>query len=188
MGHAFTVEESLRDHVIGQLSCYNDPSQYQDMLILKTANSQLKYGFSKLRYEMHLTLLNRLQTIMRNAKYKEWWLSAFVIMLGLAVTLEEYQNLLYIQADSRRVRGGDEATIRQQAQKSCDAIDDGYEFLMKLYHYKYSARNEDKAAFPWTTRFTHQAEGGFVHTLEYLSRLNCKSNLPIEFLAFADAV
>lgn len=166
MNHAFTVEHELRAEVIRRLSCYNNPKLYAEMLILKTANSQLKFGFSKLRFDMHLTLLNRLQTIMKHARYKEWWLSAFVIMLGLAITLEEYQHLLYVQADSRAAKGEDYCTSTNKARSHCTDIDDGYEFLQKLYHYKYSARNSDRASFDaWTNKTSHPAEARFVRDM-----------------------
>ncbi|KAL1304757.1 hypothetical protein AAFC00_003694 [Neodothiora populina] len=169
MNHAFTVEEELRDSVIRQLSRYNDPSLYAEMVILKTANSQLKYGFSKLRLTMHRALLARLQTIMRNAKYKDWWLSGFVVMLGLALTLEEYQHLLHVQADSRIAEGKDPARSMQRARDHCTEIDEGFEFLLKLYHFRYSARGQDKASFAqWTEHTSNPAEAHFVAQLPEL--------------------
>lgn len=175
MNHAFTVEESKQSAVIRQMTRFNNPDLYEDMLILRTANSQLKLVFSRYRYKWHLELLNRLQTIMRNAKYKDWWLSAFIIMLGLALTLEEYQHLLHVQADSRQQqRGTDKFVALSEAQTNCAAIDDGYDFLMKLYHYKYSARNEQKAAFPYKNEVPQPAEREFVDRLNGLLRVNCE--------------
>lgn len=170
MNHSFTVEEELRDTVIYQLSEHNNPRFYAELLILKTANAQLHYGFSKIRYSMHLDLLNRLQQILKHARYKEWWLSAYVIMLGLALTLEEYQHLLHVQADSRIAQGdttnfAEEAAIRQ-ATDHCNDIDDGFEFLFRLYHYKYSARQQTRASFAlWKDRTQHPAEERFVQSM-----------------------
>jgi len=179
MNHAFTVQEDLRATVIQQLSCYNDPSLYTDMLILKIANSQLKYGFSKIRSDMHLMLLNRLQTILKHAKHKDWWLSAFVIMLGLALTLEEYEHLLHIQADSRSARAadGNAAHFRREAHLHCEDIDEGFEFVTKLFHLRYSTRTQSTAVFPLEKGTAHPAETEFVHEMGHLYAQNRKTRL-----------
>jgi len=181
MNHAFTVQEDLRATVIQQLSCYNDPSLYTDMLILKIANSQLKYGFSKIRSDMHLMLLNRLQAILKHAKHKDWWLSAFVIMLGLALTLEEYEHLLHIQADLRSARAmdGNTAHFRREAQMHCADIDEGFEFLTKLFHLRYSTRTQNTAVFPLEKGTAHRAETEFVNKLGYLFAQNRKTGLTL---------
>lgn len=163
MNHAFTLPDESRDTVIRQLSRNNDPGLYPEMLVLQTADSQLKCGFSKLRYKMHMGLLDRLQQILKHARYKEWWLSAFVIMLGLALTLEEYQHLLHVRAD-----GEPEGAVRE-AQDNCADMDDGFEFLMRLYHYKYSIRSQTRAEFAlWKNRTTHDAEVEFVESISLL--------------------
>lgn len=169
MNHAFTVEKGPRDAVIRQLSQDNDPGLYPEMLILKTANSQLKFGFSKMRFQMHLELLVRLQQILKHARYKEWWLSAFVIMLGLALCLEEYQHRLHVQADGNIARGEEREQAVRDAQNSCSNIDDAFEFMLRLYHYKYSVRSQHQASFAlWKDRTTHYAEAEFVESISLM--------------------
>lgn len=152
--HAFTVAQDQCARVLNQLSNPGtvNPDFYRaEYLILETANSQLKHALSGMRSRMHRDLLNRLQTITKHTSYKKWWLSSFVIMLGLAFTVEESQHLLHVQADSRaRKAQHDPEAVKaywSEAEARCRDIDAGYDFLQGLYHYRYSLRKEERASF-----------------------------------------
>lgn len=173
IGHAITIEKDAQDSVISRLVRDNDPSLYQEWTSPRMANIQLKQIFSEIRDEIMRLTLNRLHQIFRSAKDKNrTWLSSFVIMLGIAMVSEDYQHLLYIQADHYISQNEKtEYDAKWDAREGCTQIDEGFEFLEKLFHSKYRPRHQTKAKFTeWHMKAFHQAEATFIHRLEDLAQ------------------
>ncbi|KAL1304756.1 hypothetical protein AAFC00_003693 [Neodothiora populina] len=175
MLHHVILEESSKAEVISQLSCYNDPSSYGSYTSPKVANRQLKSFFSSLQKKYYEDLLSRYHGILRSGKGKEKerrWISSFVIMLALALCEEEMQHTRVLRADGDRQRnGGDSAYEFEHAKQDCREIDRAFDFLVKLFHCKYSRQRRHQAQIDdWQTKPESQAERGFVHSLVDLSQ------------------
>jgi hypothetical protein len=75
-------------------------------------------------------------------------MSSFVLMLGIASVLEACQHLLWIKADAKVARGETTSVdATWDARQHCNEMDDGFEFLCKLYHCKYRGKHRQKTRY-----------------------------------------
>ena len=69
-------------------------------------------------------------------------------MLGIASVLESCQHLLWIKADAKVSRGEvPSVDAAWEARSHCAEMDDGFEFLCKLYHCKYRGKHRQKTRY-----------------------------------------
>jgi hypothetical protein len=69
-------------------------------------------------------------------------------MLGIASVLEACQHLLWIKADAKVARGEcGSVDATWEARQHCNEMDDGFEFLCKLYHCKYRGKHRQKTRY-----------------------------------------
>ena len=69
-------------------------------------------------------------------------------MLGIASVLESCQHLLWIKADAKVSRGEvSSVDAAWEARSHCAEMDDGFEFLCKLYHCKYRGKHRQKTRY-----------------------------------------
>jgi hypothetical protein len=69
-------------------------------------------------------------------------------MLGIASVLEACQHLLWIKADAKVARGETTSVdAGWEARQHCNEMDDGFEFLCKLYHCKYRGKHRQKTRY-----------------------------------------
>jgi hypothetical protein len=131
------------------MTTHNNPSLYTPWTSPFLANRQLKYYFSEMQTQQYNRTLNRLHQILRKAGDKnKLWMSSFVLMLGIASVLESCQHLLWIKADAKVSRGEiSSADASWEARQHCAAMDDGFEFLCKLYHCKYRGKHRQKTRY-----------------------------------------
>jgi len=92
-------------------------------------------------------MLRRLHSILRTGGDKaKTWMAAFCIIVGLAMVLEECQILLQLRCDARVRRGQiDTAGAERWAIEECRSIDEGFRFLVSLFHCKYRRKNKPSA-------------------------------------------
>ncbi|KAG9829399.1 hypothetical protein KCU77_g13816, partial [Aureobasidium melanogenum] len=149
MDHPITISESSLPVTIASMHSHNNPHIYSSWTSPFLANRQLKYFFAEMQTQQYNRTLNRLHQILRKAGDKnKLWMSSFVLMLGIAIVLENCQHLLWIKADAKVARkettGVDAAW---EARSHCAEMDDGFEFLCKLYHCKYRGKHRQKTRY-----------------------------------------
>jgi hypothetical protein len=149
MDHPLTIFAANHDTAIRMMQCYNDPEAYDTWTSPMLANRQLKYFFSELQTQQYNKSLNRLHQIFRKAGDKnKLWMSSFILMLGIALVIEQCQHLLWIKADAKTAAyevSANEAAW--EARKHCSEMDEGFEFLCKLYHCKYRGKHRQKTRY-----------------------------------------
>ncbi|KAH0387715.1 hypothetical protein KCU92_g1525, partial [Aureobasidium melanogenum] len=149
MDHPITISESSLPVTIASMHSHNNPHIYSSWTSPFLANRQLKYFFAEMQTQQYNRTLNRLHQILRKAGDKnKLWMSSFVLMLGIAIVLENCQHLLWIKADAKVARK--EATgvdAAWEARSHCAEMDDGFEFLCKLYHCKYRGKHRQKTRY-----------------------------------------
>ncbi|KAI4836047.1 hypothetical protein E4T44_07727 [Aureobasidium sp. EXF-8845] len=149
MDHPLTITSSSLTPTITAMTTHNNPSLYSTWTSPFLANRQLKYYFAEMQTQQYNRTLNRLHQILRKAGDKnKLWMSSFVLMLGLASVLESCQHLLWIKADAQVSRGEiSSAEAVWDARQHCAEMDDGFEFLCKLYHCKYRGKHRQKTRY-----------------------------------------
>ncbi|KAK6002061.1 hypothetical protein QM012_001699 [Aureobasidium pullulans] len=149
MDHPITISESALPATISSMHSHNNPHLYSSWTSPFLANRQLKYFFAEMQTQQYNRTLNRLHQILRKAGDKsKLWMSSFVLMLGIAIVLENCQHLLWIKADAKVARK--ETTpvdAAWEARSHCQEMDDGFEFLCKLYHCKYRGKHRQKTRY-----------------------------------------
>jgi hypothetical protein len=149
MDHPLTITTSSLIPTIAAMTSHNNPSSYSTWTSPFLANRQLKYYFAEMQTQQYNRTLNRLHQILRKAGDKnKLWMSSFVLMLGIASVLESCQHLLWIKADAKVSRG--ECSSQDavwDARTRCAEMDDGFEFLCKLYHCKYRGKHRQKTRY-----------------------------------------
>ncbi|KAI4841840.1 hypothetical protein E4T44_07655 [Aureobasidium sp. EXF-8845] len=149
MDHPLTITTSSLIPTIAAMTSHNNPSSYSTWTSPFLANRQLKYYFAEMQTQQYNRTLNRLHQILRKAGDKnKLWMSSFVLMLGIASVLESCQHLLWIKADAKVSRG--ECSSQDavwDARTHCAEMDDGFEFLCKLYHCKYRGKHRQKTRY-----------------------------------------
>lgn len=168
MDHPIAMLAPYQDTAISMMQSHNNPTAYGAYTSPMMANRQLKYFFSEMQTQQYNKSLNRLHQILRGAKDKnKLWMSSFVLMLGIALVLEQCQHLLWIKADAKAARrettGFDAAC---EARGHCNEIDDGFDFLCKLYHCKYRGKHRQKTRYEELKHKTsNAAEAEFAETI-----------------------
>ena len=147
MSVTLTIPDDYLAGTISRLHQSNDISHYPGPYVSpRVANSQVKYFFAAIRSQICTHILKkRLHTLFRsyNARKEVTWISSFVLMLVLGMVLEESQHMIHMQFKARVSR--DQMTkyeAEKEADIECRSIDDGYEFLCKLFHCKYRRRRK----------------------------------------------
>jgi hypothetical protein len=149
MDHPLTISSSSLSTTISQMHSHNNPSLYTSWTSPFLANRQLKFYFAEMQMQQYNRTLNRLHQILRKAGDKnKLWMSSFVLMLGIASVLEACQHLLWIKADAKVSRGECASVDAMwEARQHCSEMDDGFEFLCKLYHCKYRGKHRQKTRY-----------------------------------------
>ncbi|KAH0284904.1 hypothetical protein M436DRAFT_58750 [Aureobasidium namibiae CBS 147.97] len=149
MEHPITISSATLPTVIASMTTHNNPSLYTSWTSPFLANRQLKYYFAEMQTLQYNRTLNRLHQILRKAGDKnKLWMSSFVLMLGIASVLESCQHLLWIKADAKVSRGETSSVdAAWEARSHCAEMDDGFEFLCKLYHCKYRGKHRQKTRY-----------------------------------------
>lgn len=149
MEHPITISSAALPTVIASMTTHNNPSLYTSWTSPFLANRQLKYYFAEMQALQYNRTLNRLHQILRKAGDKnKLWMSSFVLMLGIAFVLESCQHLLWIKADAKVSRGEmPSVDAAWEARQHCAEMDDGFEFLCKLYHCKYRGKHRQKTRY-----------------------------------------
>ncbi|KAI5206388.1 hypothetical protein E4T39_02559 [Aureobasidium subglaciale] len=149
MDHPITIVDAQRDTTIRMMQSHNNPQVYEAWTSPMLANRQLKYFFSEMQTQQYNKSLNRLHQILRKAGDKnKLWMSSFVLMLGIALVLEQCQHLLWIKADAKVAkREVSPIDAEWEARTHCREMDDGFEFLCKLYHCKYRGKHREKTRY-----------------------------------------
>lgn len=104
----------------------------------RMANRQLKYLFCQLQQTILDAILKKLQQVLRSSKGPQKWTSAFIAILGLAMSFELTQRLVHVVADADAAMG--KYSIRDAeyvAETACRAIDEKFAFISNLFRWKY---------------------------------------------------
>jgi hypothetical protein len=149
MEHPLTISSSTLTTTISQMQSHNNPSLYTSWTSPFLANRQLKFYFAEMQTLQYNRTLNRLHQILRKAGDKnKLWMSSFVLMLGIASVLESCQHLLWIKADAKVSRNETSSVdAAWEARNHCAEMDEGFEFLNKLYHCKYRGKHRQKTRY-----------------------------------------
>ncbi|KAF2725519.1 hypothetical protein K431DRAFT_238701 [Polychaeton citri CBS 116435] len=146
MGHTITITEETSSDVLSSIQYRDKPAYLPPHTSPRLANRQLKFFFAILRAKIYDKILNWQQQTLHTGRDKAGsWLGSFCATLGFAMVLEEVQRTIQIQAHAKVEKGEmgrDEAMT--EAMNACKRIDDGFEFLVKLFRCKYRTRK-------WTT-------------------------------------
>ncbi|KAK5133109.1 hypothetical protein LTR08_008219 [Meristemomyces frigidus] len=145
MGHTLTLEESTTHGVLAAIRHSRKPPSHALSIHTspRLANRQLKFFFSVLRNQVYDQLLHwQQQTLHASTPKKEvTWLSAFCVMLGFAMVLEEVQRTIYIQADAKAAKGEmSQEQAETEAGNACERIDRRFALLVGLFQCKYRDR------------------------------------------------
>jgi len=103
-------------------------------------------------------------------------MSSFVLMLTMAMCQEEMEHSRYLRADGEAKRGEQEPQLAlEQARRDVRHADTGFDFLLTLFHCKYSPQKRYVASLvDWKDKTKHVAED---HFLEKLCRLGNERRL-----------
>ncbi|KAI5245259.1 hypothetical protein E4T43_03315 [Aureobasidium subglaciale] len=168
MDHPITIVDAQRDTTIRMMQSHNNPQVYEAWTSPMLANRQLKYFFSEMQTQQYNKSLNRLHQILRKAGDKnKLWMSSFVLMLGIALVLEQCQHLLWIKADAKVAKREVSPTDAEwEARTHCREMDDGFEFLCKLYHCKYRGKHRQKTRYEeLKSKVSNAAEAEFAEKI-----------------------
>lgn len=181
MDHTINLDKTHRTQILAQLSQEdtNSLGAYSEKVSPWMASMQLKCFFNKIRDKLYTRNLNRLQQILHSSVKSFPRISALILILGLALVLEECQHLLLLQAEGRiNRREVDNARIaRKEATDQCFEVDQGFEFIRNLFHCRYSSvKNQQRAELDqWLKTSQDSSEKDFLHNLFDLFATNSKS-------------
>ncbi|KAI7478312.1 hypothetical protein KC351_g8310 [Hortaea werneckii] len=149
MGHALTIEENTAWGVVSSIRHSPRPDRIPPHTSPKLANRQLKFFFCILRNKVYGDILNwQQQTLHSSGKKEETWLSAFCVMLGFAMVLEEVQRTIYLQADAKAIKGEvPRAQADFEAYNACERIDKRFDLLVGLFQCKYRDKKWSTGSF-----------------------------------------
>ncbi|RMX82743.1 hypothetical protein D0869_05828 [Hortaea werneckii] len=149
MGHALTIEENTAWGVVSSIRHSPRPDRIPPHTSPKLANRQLKFFFCILRNKVYGDILNwQQQTLHSSGKKEETWLSAFCVMLGFAMVLEEVQRTIYLQADAKAMKGEvPRAQADFEAYNACERIDKRFDLLVGLFQCKYRDKKWSTGSF-----------------------------------------
>lgn len=133
-----TIPNSQK-HLLFKLHSYpSSPDAYAHAPSPRMANRQLKYLFCQLQQQILDGILKKLQQVLRSSKGPQKWASAFVAILGLAMSFELTQRLVHVVADADAAMG--KYSFRDAeyvAETACRAIDEKFAFISNLFRWKY---------------------------------------------------
>lgn len=132
---------------------------------------QLKYFFSAIRMDLFHRNLSRLQRILHQQGRKVARIRGLVFVLAFGLVLEECQHMLLLQAEGRVARWEEaEWTAYKTAKEKCFSIDEGFEFIRKVFHCRYSiGKNKQRADLnDWIINSHSPTEKQFVASLHAL--------------------
>jgi hypothetical protein len=151
MGHTLTLTSSSLPATLENLIKTPHPplSSLSDHTSPRLANRQLKFFLSVLRHNLSTHLLKWLQSTLHTASRKHLtFLPSFLVMLGFAMSLEEVQRTIIIQADAKVRRGNgmvDAKEVEQEARNACERIDERWNLLVGLFQCKYRDKKWDSS-------------------------------------------
>ncbi|SMR57428.1 unnamed protein product [Zymoseptoria tritici ST99CH_3D1] len=141
MGHTLAVSPSTLPTLLSNLQHTPSPhpASLPEFTSPRLANRQLKFFFSILRLTLSTKLLKWLQQTLHTAGSKSTtFLPSFLVMLGFAMSLEEVQRTLMLQADSKvRRDNADRKEAETEARNACERIDERFRLLVGLFQCKY---------------------------------------------------
>lgn len=182
MGHTLYIPRDRLGSVVKHLHHPSPPEGYPKRTSASVANTQLKQIFCMIRETIFTRTLKQLHRIIRTTGAKEQtWIQSYCILLASAMILEECQHILYMQTD-KKWRTGE--TTKHQAENSfirdSTHIDDSFNFLITLFHYKYKKKNRTSARLDDYRRTLrpNSPEWLFVRSLDNLTRQRRKRRLP----------
>lgn len=168
MDHPISMSAPYQNQAISMMQNYNNPQAYNEWTSPLMANRQLKYYFSEMQTQQYNKSLNRLHQILRSARDRnKLWMSSFVLVLGIALVLEQCQCMLWLKADHKVAKNEITPTeAAWEARGHCAEIDDGFEFLCKLYHCKYRGKHRKLTRFEeWKNKTSNAAEAEFANRI-----------------------
>lgn len=183
MLHHVALDDGSRDDAIRQMLNpeYNDPSAYTTFTSPKLVNRQLKSFIQTIQKNFCIEVLKRLHHILRMHKGQQktrTWMSSFVLMLTMAMCQEELEHSRYLRADGEAKRGEQEPQLAlEQARRDVRHADTGFDFLLTLFHCKYSPQKRYVASLvDWMGKTKHVAEDRFLERLCRLGNERRKSH------------
>ncbi|KAI7480476.1 hypothetical protein KC351_g6985 [Hortaea werneckii] len=189
MGHALTIEENTVWGVVSSIKHSPRPDRIPPHTSPKLANRQLKFFFCILRNKVYGDILNwQQQTLHSSGKKEETWLSAFCVMLGFAMVLEEVQRTIYLQADAKAMKGEvPRAQADFEAYNACERIDKRFDLLVGLFQCKYRDKKWSTGSFGrQTPELYHLHQRKFCEKLlgllwEKKEHLESRRDVPLSF-------
>lgn len=138
--HAVTIAESQRQECLSQLQSTNGLALPKHCGS-KLANRQLKHLFSSIRDTLTDRILKQLQQFLKSSKRYSRWTSAFCAILGLAMAEEQGMQLVHLICYTEAKDGAlSERDAERDGVRACEAIDDRFVFVTKLFRLKYHAK------------------------------------------------
>jgi len=177
MGHTLTLVQETLHGVLKTVQHSYTPTPNQTMTMTHTsprlANRQLKFFFSILRTHMVETTLAWCQkTLHSSGKKESTWLPAFCVLLALAMTVEELQRTLHVQADAKASKGEMSVPAADvEALNACARMDADFGLVVGLFQCKYRDRkwSGDRGSFGnGTPEVREGASKGFLQRLRAL--------------------
>ncbi|KAK6434899.1 hypothetical protein LTR95_008914 [Oleoguttula sp. CCFEE 5521] len=172
MGHTLTFSEGTLHHIQTTIQHPHKPPFLPAHTSPRLANRQLKFFFSTLRGNIYKDILKWLQATLHTSGHKEsTWLSAFCVMLGLGMVLEEVQRTIQLQADTKAMKG--DMPIQDamsEARWACERIDERFKLLVGLFQCKYRDKKwVGRGSFgEQTPKLRDPVEGEFLGELRLL--------------------
>lgn len=166
---SFCIIEAHRERVLASIVDRYDIQEYGFDVIPRVANLQIKHYLHQLQVVTLKRILTDLHAIFRDSRAtSHTWLTIFILLLGLGITLEDSQRSRRLSGEDRRstgVPGAVESTMQE-----CGLIDKQYQFLIDIFHAKLSKRGRARANIDdyISTRPEGSAERTFVELLKIL--------------------
>ncbi|OQO07692.1 hypothetical protein B0A48_07389 [Cryoendolithus antarcticus] len=188
MGHTLTFPDDTLHYIRASIQHPHKPPVLPAHTSPRLANRQLKFFFSTLRGNIYKDILKWLQATLHTSGHKEsTWLSAFCVMLGLGMVLEEVQRTIQLQADTKAMKGDMPfAEAMQEARWACEKIDERFKLLVGLYQCKYRDKKwVGRGSFgEQTPKLRDPIEGEFLAELRLLveereAHLRHRSNIAL---------
>ncbi|OQO08839.1 hypothetical protein B0A48_05729 [Cryoendolithus antarcticus] len=172
MGHTLTFPDDTLHYIRASIQHPHKPPVLPAHTSPRLANRQLKFFFSTLRGNIYKDILKWLQATLHTSGHKEsTWLSAFCVMLGLGMVLEEVQRTIQLQADTKAMKGDMPfAEAMQEARWACEKIDERFKLLVGLFQCKYRDKKwVGRGSFgEQTPKLRDPVEGEFLAELRLL--------------------
>lgn len=137
LAHAVTIDPKQQESTLSQMSTYK-PGAYPKNALPKLANRQLKHMFSNMRDRLTDRVLKSLSQFLKSSKRHERWTAAFCAILGLAVAMEQTQQMVHVNYGTHVVEGTvSDSEAMRRGEKVVAQVDDRFTFVTKLFRHKY---------------------------------------------------